>query len=391
MSASNNTSKTISIAIVGGGITGATIAQKLAHQHNTNNSNNKLTIHVFDQGRRGVGGRTSSRISTTTDNSQLKFDHGCQFFRADTPQFQNILKHWIQQDYVREWKGNFHSSNGMSSDREFFGLPSTPPFYVAVNGMQSLAKNVLDQVISSTSNDESTELQVYTGTRVAQLERDESTNKWKLHGTSGVAAYHDTPEKVAQSNNTTTIIGQQTGYDAVILSDVSSSFGKWHRASAGVPESFAKRVRERVGARVPLFSCMIAFDKETGIPFDAASFDDSIVWFAAKTNSKPGMEKLQKECWTIVSTPDYAMKKIEETPMQDAITGEFIPQSAEYLTTVPAPELYNAFKELIGKETTLDIETLPKVVFMHSDGDLQCLLIGMWISTRHRHVERYRG
>ena len=217
MSSSTNTSKTLSIAIIGGGITGATAAQTLANQHNINNNNNKLTIHLFDQGRRGVGGRTSSRMSTTTDGTQqLKFDHGCQFFRADTPQFQNILKHWIQKDYVREWNGNFHSSNGMSPDREFFGLPSTPPFYVAVNGMQSLAKNVLDQVISSTSNDKSTELKVFTGNRVAQLQRDTSTNKWKLHGTSGVAAYHDTPEKIAQANNKTTIIGQESGYDAII-------------------------------------------------------------------------------------------------------------------------------------------------------------------------------
>ena len=371
----------ISIAIVGGGITGATAAQMLAKHHTNPNNNKKLILHVFDQGRRGVGGRTSSRTSTISDDTQqLKFDHGCQFFRGDTPQFQNILKHWIQQDYVREWKGKFHSSNGMSTDREFFGLPSTPPFYVAVNGMQSLAKNVLDQVISSTSNEESTELQVFTGTRVAQLQRDTSTNKWKLHGTSGVEAYHDTPEKVVQANNTTSIIGQESGYDAIILTDVSSSFGKWHRASAGVPESFAKRVRERVGARVPLFSCMIAFDKETDIPFDAASFDDSIVWFAARSNSKPGMEALHKECWTIVSTPEYAMAKIEETPMQDAITGEFIPQSAEYLTTVPAPDLYNAFKELIGKETTLDIETLPKIVFMDAQ---------RWGSAMpaHRHVD----
>jgi len=375
-------SNTISIAIIGGGITGATAAQALAHQHNNCKNNNKLTIHVFDQGRRGVGGRTSSRTSTTSDGTQqLKFDHGCQFFRGDTPQFQSILKTWIQKDYVREWKGNFQSSNGMSSDREFFGLPSTPPFYVAVNGMQSLAKNVLDQVISSASNDNKfTELQVFSGTRVDQLERDTSSNKWKLHGTSGVAAYHDTPEKIAQSNNTTSIIGQESGYDAIILSDVSSSFGKWHRASAGVPESFAKRVRERVGARVPLFSCMIAFDKDTNIPFDAASFDDSIVWFAAKSNSKPGMEALHKECWTIVSTPEYAMAKIEETPMQDAITGEFIPQSADYLTTVPGPDLYNAFKVLIGKETTLDIETLPKIVFMDAQ---------RWGSAMpaHRHVD----
>ena len=259
----------------------------------------------------------------------------------------------------------------MNVEKEVFGMPSTPPFYVATDGMQSLPKNILDEVVSNITQSSATKLQVYTGTRVAQLERDEETNKWKLYGTDGEAAYHDTPEKIAQANtNQTCILGEQSGYDAIILTDVSSSFGKWHRASAGVPESFAKRVRERVGARVPLFSAMIAFEKQTAIPFDAASFDDSIVWFAAKSNSKPGMEDVPMECWTIVSTPEYAMKKIEETPMQDAKTGEFIPQSSDYLTAVPGPDLCNAFKSLICQKDgsgilgndALDIESLPKVI-----------------------------
>ena len=194
-----------------------------------------------------------------------------------------------------------------------------------------------------------------------------------LHGVSGISAYHDTPtEKIARANSTPNIIGEDSGYDAIILTDVSSSFGAWHRASAGVPEEFAKRVRERVGSRVPLFSAMIAFENKTGIPFDAASFDDSTVWFASKSNSKPGMENVQKECWTIVSTPEYAMSKIEETPMQDPITGEFIPQSKDYVATVPGPELYNAFEALICQEDgcgilgkdALDVKTLPKVVYM---------------------------
>ena len=66
------------------------------------------------------------------------------------------------------------------------------------------------------------------------------------------------------------------------------------------------------------------------------------------------------------------MSKIEETPMQDPATGEFIPQSKDYLTTVPGPELYNAFEALICQEDgcgilgkdALDVKTLPKVVYM---------------------------
>ena len=341
-----------------------------------------LIIHVFDQGRRGVGGRTSSRLVRNKDNDDtiMRWDHGCQFFRADTLQFKHIMKEWMDKDFVREWKGRFVSSKDLPVEKEFFGLPSTPPFYVAVDGMQSLANNILDDVSSNLSTLSSsssiattTNLEVFTGTRVAQLERNDKTNKWMLHGVSGISAYHDTPtEKIAKANSTPNIIGEDSGYDAIILTDVSSSFGAWHRASAGVPEEFAKRVRERVGSRVPLFSAMIAFETKTDIPFDAASFDDSTVWFASKSNSKPGMDNVQKECWTIVSTPEYAMSKIEETPMQDPITGEFIPQSKDYLSTVPGPELYNAFEALICQEDgcgilgkdALDIKTLPKVVYM---------------------------
>mmetsp|Transcript_15834 Transcript_15834/g.34265 ORF Transcript_15834/g.34265 Transcript_15834/m.34265 type:complete len:360 (+) Transcript_15834:353-1432(+) len=243
------------------------------------------------------------------------------------------------------------------------------PFFVGVDGMQSIAQNILDDANKSLLESSSTtksSLQVFTGTRVAQLERD--SQRWKIHGTSGTAAFHDTSEKIVQKNNGTQLLGEESGYDAIILTDVSSSFGKWHRASAGVPEQFASQVRGRVGARVPLFAAMIAFDRESKIPFDAASFDDPTVWFAAKSNSKPGMEDGPIECWTIVSTPEYAMSKIEETPMQDPKTGDFIPQSPDYLTSVPGPDLCNAFKSLVCQKNGVLVEnaldTLPNVIHM---------------------------
>ena len=283
------------IAIIGGGITGATAAQTLSKYDN-------LIIHVFDQGRRGVGGRTSSRSAvpaSCSGTTSMRWDHGCQFFRADTPQFQQILAEWMACGFVKEWKGRFISSSTLLRDKDFFGLPSTPPFYVGRDGMQSIANDVLEdaqQKLSRSSS--STSMSQFTGTRVAQMERDETTNRWVLYGCIGKNAYHDTPEADVKQNDCNYQIGKHDGYDAVILTDVSSSFGKWHRASAGVPEGFAKRVRERVGARVPLFTAMVAFNKTSSIPFDAASFDDEIIWFAAKSNSKPAMEA-GRECWYV--------------------------------------------------------------------------------------------
>mmetsp|Transcript_24428 Transcript_24428/g.37009 ORF Transcript_24428/g.37009 Transcript_24428/m.37009 type:complete len:443 (-) Transcript_24428:42-1370(-) len=345
------------VAIIGGGITGSAACSRLSKCPD-------LDINIFDQGRRGVGGRTSSRKYGVRDGGDrvatIRFDHGCQFFRADTDRFKKIVNEWIEKDYVSEWNGDFRSS--IKQEHEFFGLPSTPPFYVSneADGMQTLSKNILSEARKNAN------VRLHIGVRVAQLNRDTITKKWKLIGTSGEAAYHDTDEKL-QEDEKRNLIGEESGYDAVILTDISSSFGGWHRASAGVPDSFSTAVRNRVGARVPLLTAMIAFDTATAIPFDAASFDHPVVWFAAKTSSKPQM-KTDKECWTIVSTASYACDKIEETPMQDPKTGEFIPQSPDYLTSVPGPDLLRAFEEIVCDKAGIlgndALNNLPEHVFM---------------------------
>ena len=224
----------------------------------------------------------------------------------------------------------------------------------------------------------------HVATTTATKNADVLSGAWKLVGSCGIAAYHDTPEHIVQQQKQEqqqqtaetdedgyTILGDESGYDVIILTDISSSFESWHRASAGVPPSFALSVRERVGARVPLFTTMIAYNTpQSSIPYDAISFiDHPIIWFAAKSNSKPGMMLMQErqndndnhnevtpttsemnndyECWTIVSTPEYAMIQIESTPMQNEKTGEFIPQSKDYLTTAPGPDIVTAFESIL--------------------------------------------
>ena len=379
------------IAVIGGGIIGSCAAQVLMDDaYNRTEGNLPMEVHLFDKGRRGVGGRSSSRSQSYSDDkngclSVMKWDHGCQFFRADTERFQCLVKELISEGIVKEWNGDFRSSSQTISDKlDFFGMPSMPPFYIGVDGMQGVTKGMIERMLHKQKNEAeengnnsetplsdqlSSKLIVFTGTRVDNLERDATSAKWRLWGTGGEAAYHDTPEKIAQEMNQGILLGNEQGYDAVILTDANSTFGKWYRASAGVPESFCSRVKTRVGSRVPLFTAMIAFDTESAIPFDAAIFDNDVLWFASKTNSKldNNIEPM-KECWTLVSTPEYAMAKIEETPMQDPITGEFIPQTNDYLLTVPGPDLKEAFcnevtsnRGILGNEK---LECLPEIIHL---------------------------
>mmetsp|Transcript_11587 Transcript_11587/g.16235 ORF Transcript_11587/g.16235 Transcript_11587/m.16235 type:complete len:477 (-) Transcript_11587:171-1601(-) len=353
-----------------------------------------IEIDLFDQGRSGVGGRSSHRLKSDEQNGSLRWDHGCQFFRADTPIFKKVVKNWIDNNVAEEWKGRFAASppsdSSANANLDFFGLPSSPPFYVGVDGMRSIPARLLSENVDNSSKvedngDNAKEksninniLELLQGTRVARMERNEVTQRWILFGTSGEGAFHDTSEEIAKKTNEVTLgrvsDGDEAiaGYDAVILTDVSSSFGKWHRASAGVPEVFAKRVRRRIGARVPLFATMIAFDKELEVPFDAISFREknTPLWFAARTNAKPLLKNeeknsIDKDCWTLISTPEYAMEKIAETPMQDPTTGEFIPQSRDYLISVPGADLEKAFRNEVVEQSTGDPNfKVPNIVYM---------------------------
>ena len=314
------------IAIIGAGISGSYLFKSLS-----SGIGGSVCVDLYDQGR-GIGGRSSTRF----DNG-FEFDHGCQFFRSDSPQMKVICNEWLALGIVKEWEG-IHDGNG-----DFFGLPHQQPVYVSANGgMNNIAYSLVQEAITIDN------FNLFQGVRVESIKRNDENNKWMLLGKQGRSAYHDTPEDEAKAQSLKNL-HDHDGYSIVVLTDISSSFGNWHRASAGVPTAFAELVSKRAGARVPLFSAMVSFKDPLLLSQSSLTFDrsSSKVWFAARTNSKPGFLNNQ-ETWTIISTPEYAISKIIETPMQDPISGAFIPQSPNYLLSVPAPELVKEFLQLIG-------------------------------------------
>jgi predicted NAD/FAD-dependent oxidoreductase len=341
------------VAVVGGGICGAVAASALGERG--------CNVHLFDQGRRGPGGRASHRAvnidsvapTVLADDppippSSLEFDHGCQFFRADEPRMGKLVGEWCAHGWAAEWQGRF-GSVGVSPP-DFFGLPSVDSHvFVGVGGMHRLPR----QILSACDPDR---VLVHRGVRVAGMRQE--AGKWCLLGVMGEAAFHDTAE--AKANAESEVLGR---FDVVLLTDVSSSFHGWHRASAGVPEAFASKVRDR--ARVPLFAAMVAFKEPLGLPLDGISFgvsrgeraeasahsvdSTSPLWWATRTQSKPGLEDSGegRECWTLISTPGFAVDEITSVPMQDAKTGAFRPQEDGYLNSGPAPALVREFLEQV--------------------------------------------
>lgn len=77
------------IGIIGAGIAGLTIANEIKNKHN---------ITVFEKSR-GFGGRLSTRYA-----DPFYFDHGCPYFEAKTPVFQEFCTKLEEQSILTKWQ-----------------------------------------------------------------------------------------------------------------------------------------------------------------------------------------------------------------------------------------------------------------------------------------------
>jgi len=397
------------IAVVGGGITGSVVASELARVlGNSRGDDHEESDEVvlFDQGRRGPGGRASHRsvVSKKTknpesgedekeefvvlpdddiDESAFQFDHGCQFFRADCPPMKDLVEKWLQKRWVSPWKARFGSlpeTNDGDGDggetNDFFGVPSTNnnsetdgdfnDVYIGVGGMHLLPRRILDASGAI----------VHRGTRVSGVVRREvgdardgnnevqRTHVWDVTTVVGTAAFHDTQESEATAELETAKTEIASGNEN---QNVSGSAGAPRPTTRVVihriPTGFASRLPPKL--RMPLFSCMITLKTPLGnrLPFDAftaKSSSRSPLWFAARSDSKPGFPVVGGgcECWTLVSTPSFAVDEIRDTTMRDPVTGAFRPQENDYLNTVPGPALKEAFFEFVRPYLEEDAQAL---------------------------------
>lgn len=369
-----------SVAIIGGGVTGSTAAEVVSRTGG-------IAVTLFDQGQRGPGGRMSHRrVERTTqtvvpDNLPLNagddsvfdsFDHGCQFFFASTDRFKDRVNEWVAADVARDWTDRRHRliPSTQTSDlsqqypsQDFFGILeySGWPCYTGVGGMHRIARHQCQVAAVNGAV-------IMSGTRVSDIVSANPSTfgkpRWELFGTSGTPAFHNTPEADAKS-----FMPISLGiFDAVIFTDPSSSFDKWHRASAGmsgIAPDMAASIQAR--PRIPLFTAMVAFES-LALPFDTIVWAEGPLWYASRNNAKPGLPS-DRECWTLVSTPAFACDEISQVPMvlttaslKDGQTQTFCPQDNSYLNTGPASVLCEVFLNTIMAEACST--TRPSVLYL---------------------------
>lgn len=264
------------VAVLGSGIAGSTAARHLADAG--------VRVTVFECGR-GVGGRTSTRV--TRDEFKFRFDHGAQYIgKPKTPVFQSALDDWIQQGFVKEWKGRFGSVNNNGDEVELLTVDTpSKPHYVGYPRMNSICQNLLDHK----------NIDIVLQTRACAV-REEGIWKLTAHG------------------NDRTDLGS---FHWLIGSDRLS--GTNNRADLrGAPVDDFKSLVSSI-ANVPSLTLMVAFDSSLeNLSFDGIQFSDdgdeweSLAW-AARDSSKPGRERVDnKECWVVQSNPRVAQYLIAQ-------------------------------------------------------------------------------
>lgn len=119
---------TLSIAIVGAGLSGLTIANVIGEH---------ADVTVFEKAR-GVGGRMSTRYA-----DEFYFDNGTQFFTLRNKHFKQFLAPHLSSGLIQEWQGKrvILEKGKKMTDQICF-----EPHYVATPGMNYLCKKLAEHL-----------------------------------------------------------------------------------------------------------------------------------------------------------------------------------------------------------------------------------------------------
>ncbi len=223
----------ISIAIVGAGIAGVIIAEKLSPF---------AKITLFEKSR-GFGGRVATRRV-----KHLHFDHGAQFFTARTTAFANYLRPLLETGLVQEWQPKIVT---LERGKKPFKRKWFEPHYVAVPTMPSLARYA--------ARDVSTLL----NTKVSQLSY--SAGKWTITDT-------------AQNN--------WQPFDWVVLAIPPNQARELLQDSTSL---VAELDRPKLSA---CYALLLGFQEHQSLNFEAAIVRDSPLSLIANNATKPGRDSV---------------------------------------------------------------------------------------------------
>ncbi|CAL1535113.1 unnamed protein product [Lymnaea stagnalis] len=266
MSTIDSTSS-IKIAVIGGGIAGLTCATRLKQL-------GLQTVTVFDTGKHTVGGRCSSRTELVKGVS-MTFDHSVQYFTVSDERFQKIVNYLVRDGAARVWNGPI----GILQNGKFSAERSPKKAFIGTNGMRSVAQSIAKFC------------QVQQPVWIGSIQFNDIVQKWS--------------------------VDRWGLFDYVVIAHNGKCAARLVE-NAGVPEihrlcltRFSSQLssKENRMTLCSLFVLMVAFERPLGLPYQGAHVQhENLSWVANNTeklkSDRPQSQSRadQYECWTIISS-----------------------------------------------------------------------------------------
>ena len=211
-----------------------------------------LDVTVFDKSR-GLGGRLATRRA-----DGLAFDHGAQYLTARSAPFKRFVN--ANEDRLASWTPRVDEGR-----RDSEWLVGTP-------GMSSIGKALAGGIAMSKA------------CRITDLRR--SGSNWHLTSKAG------------------------------------ETFGPFVRLAIAIPAPQAFELLLTTGIELselndvimaPCWTLMLAFERPTGLDFDALRSASGPIGWIARNDSKPGRDRTVEQ-WVVQAGPDWSRDHLENDP-----------------------------------------------------------------------------
>ncbi|KAK8919042.1 hypothetical protein KSP39_PZI021537 [Platanthera zijinensis] len=263
-------SRSPSVAIIGGGISGLLCAATLEERG--------VRSTVFDTGVHGLGGRMATR-ALVESQQHLVFDHAAQFFTASDARFQKLVEKWMSEGLVREWTG---AVGILEAGGRFTTIPSSTAKYIGIQGMRPLADS-----LQKNSNS----VQIIRPCWISKLEP--FNGMWHL----------------TENRN------PRGSFDAVVIAHNGKCANRL-LSSSGLPQLFRQMKRLELSS---IWALLAAFNDPLPVPRDGDSNAlegafvkgvDSVSWMANNTSKLFPLQNGNgvPQCWTFFSTARFGRR-----------------------------------------------------------------------------------
>ena len=264
------------IAVIGSGLSGVTFASLIRKKNN---------VEVFEKSR-DVGGRMSTR-----KEPPFTFDHGTQFFKIKTTEFQNFVSELFTEKIIRPWNFRlaYFDENNLKKIKI---IENKDKFFVGTPNMDSIVKY------------KSKNCKIILNTKIEKIFKQ--NDKWYLRD----------QDKKKHGN-----------YDWIILSLPAEQSLRLITQEISFYSSLEKIKMNGC------ISLMIGMYEKLNLNYDAALIENKDISWLAVNNSKPCRKKNQS--LLINSSYEYASKNINSP------TGEIIKHLLKITSDLVKKELSN--------------------------------------------------